>query len=111
MDAPQKLPIHPSCNRPHLLFGADREAVIIAGMGCCVLAWSWLGGTLTRAALGFLLSAALWVIVVAILQRLAKADPLMIRIYVRHRRYQDFYPARSPINAEAPVLPKRWPKS
>jgi len=38
---------------------------------------------------------ALWVIALYLFRLMAKADPLMRFVYLRHRRYRTYYPARS----------------
>ena len=34
----------------------------------------------------------------------AKFDPQLSRVYVRHIRFQDYYPARAPISASTPRI-------
>jgi type IV secretion system protein TrbD len=49
----------------------------------------------------FLVGAALWFSAIPVLRWMAKADPHMSKIYVRHIRYRGYYPARSrPYRAE-----------
>lgn len=47
----------------------------------------------------FLLSVGHWALVQA-----AKFDPQLSQVYVRHIRYQDYYPARAPISASPPRI-------
>ena len=36
-----------------------------------------------------------WIFAVAALARMGRADPVMSKIFVRHTKYKDFYPARA----------------
>ncbi len=77
--------IHRALSRPNLLMGADRELVLITGLATVILIFvvlTWYSA---------LIGAALWVGVVAVLRMMAKADPLMRRVYVRHIRYRAHY--------------------
>jgi len=94
MDEPRRAPIHASLTRPLLLGGAERELVLVNGTIIAALIFGvgfhWV--SLTIASL--LATAGHWA-----LTRAAKYDPRLSRIYVRHVRYQLFYPARAPIGA------------
>jgi type IV secretion system protein VirB3 len=85
MDEPRRAPIHPSLTRPLLLGGAERELVLIFGVG-----FHWVSLTIAT----LLATAGHWA-----LTRAAKYDPRLSRIYVRHVRYQSYHPARPPIAA------------
>src|SRR5689334_4568629 len=88
--------IHASANRPVLLLGGDRELVLLTGMLLAMLAFALMTWW------GLLLSVALWLTVIGVLRRMGKADPLLRRVYVRHVRYCDYYPARSGVDAAPP---------
>ena len=93
---PREIIVHQSCNRPNLLLGGDRELVLLSAVLSAMLAFAiatWWGAVS---------GIVLWIFAIAVLNRLGKADPLMRQTYVRHIRYQSFYPAKSPISA-APV--------
>jgi type IV secretory pathway TrbD component len=98
MEEPRRAPIHPSLTRPLLLGGAERELVLMNGTMIAALIFGvgfhWV--SLTLAAL--LATAGHWA-----LTRAAKYDPRLSRIYVRHVRYQSYYPARPAI-----VAPPGW---
>lgn len=83
------VPIHRSMNRANLFMGGDRELVMVSGLLAFALiftAQEW-GATIY----GILLwSGALFV-----LRLMAKADPQLRPVYLRHRRYARYYPARS----------------
>ena len=77
--------LHRALSRPTLLFGADRELVLITGLAAVILIFVVL--TVVSAALGF----AIWIVVVGLLRMMAKADPLMRKVYLRHIRYRSYY--------------------
>jgi len=77
--------IHRALSRPNLLIGADRELVLVTGLAAVILIFVVL--TIYSALLG----AALWVLAVGLLRMMAKADPLMRQVYVRHIRYRAQY--------------------
>ena len=102
MDKSREIVIHQSANRPSLLLGGDRELVLGAAMLSAILIfvlatwWAMLAGGL------------LWVVSTAILSRMGKADPLLRHVYVRHVRYQSFYPAKSTLASRSTQTPKFW---
>lgn len=86
---PKKIPIHRVGNRPHLFMGGDRELVMLIGL---------LAGILVLTTLDWIAALAgilLWGAGLYFLRKLAKADPMMRAVYLRHRIYQTYYPARS----------------
>ena len=99
---PREILIHQSANRPNTLLGADRELVLIAIMIAFVLGFSlstwW----------GVVVAALFWLGAVAALQRMGKADPLLRQVYLRHIRYEDWYPAKSGIYSASVQPPMKW---
>ncbi|CAN7751073.1 conjugal transfer protein TrbD [Rhizobium sp. LjRoot258] len=85
----QRNPIHRALSRPNLLIGADRELVLITGLAAIILIFVVL--TIYSALLG----VALWIVIVAALRMMAKADPLMRWVYMRHIAYRPYYRATS----------------
>ena len=82
-------PVHRALSRPNLLIGADRELVLLTALAAIILIFvvlTWYAA---------LFGMAIWVIAVAALRMMAKADPLMRRVYVRHISYKAFYRATS----------------
>ena len=80
---------HQSLIRPNLILGCDRDLFFVSGLAAFILiimSHNW-----TAAFIG----AFSWFSALALLQRMAKADPLMRPVYLRHRRYQAYYPPRS----------------
>ena len=91
--------IHQSLSRPLLLAGAERNLAIANWI---IAAAVILGGGLhwyTVAVSVLLATAGHWA-----LQRAAKFDPQLSRVYVRHMRYQPYYPARASIEAQPPTV-------
>ena len=83
--------IHRALSRPNLLLGADRELVLLTGLGSVILVFVVL--TVYSAVLG----VATWFTLVGLLRWMAKTDPLMRRVYIRHIRYRQHYrPTSSP---------------
>ncbi len=81
--------IHRALSRPNLLMGADRELVLLAGLAAVILIFVVL--TWYAAILG----AAIWIVVVAALRMMAKADPMMRRVYARQISNRPYYRATS----------------
>jgi len=98
----REIAIHQSANRPNTLLGADRELVLVAIMiaftlGLSLSSWWGVG-----------VAALFWLGALAALQRMGKADPLLRQIYMRHIRYQSWYPAKSGIRSVCSTTPKKW---
>lgn len=85
------MPIYQSLHRPNMVLGAEREPAMIASL---IAGLVGVGGlTLSSGLLAF----AFWSICIFVLRLMAKADPLMSRIWRRHIHQQDYYSARTPI--------------
>lgn len=80
-----RIRIHRALSRPNLLFGADRELVLVTGLASVILIFVVL--TWFSAIFGI----AIWIVVVALLRMMAKADPMMRTVYLRHIRYRPHY--------------------
>ena len=79
--------IHRALSRPNLLMGADRELVLITGLAAVILIFVVL--TIYSALFGI----AVWITIVGVLRMMAKSDPLMRKVYVRHISYRPYYKA------------------
>ncbi len=83
--------IHRALSRPNLLMGADRELVLVAGLAAIILIFvvlTWYAA---------LFGVAFWIFTVGVLRMMAKADPMMRRVYLRHVGYRHHYrPTSSP---------------
>ncbi|KPF41406.1 conjugal transfer protein TrbD [Rhizobium sp. AAP43] len=83
--------IHRALSRPNLLLGGDRELVLMTGLAAVILIFVVL--TVYSAIFG----VALWLGLIGVLRMMAKADPLIRRIYIRHLTYRAHYrPTSSP---------------
>ncbi len=83
----QRNRIHRALSRPNLLMGADRELVLLTGLAAVILIFVVL--TIYSALFG----AAVWVVIVGLLRMMAKSDPLMRQVYMRHISYKHYYRA------------------
>ena len=87
----QRTRIHRALSRPNLLMGADRELVLVTGLASVILIFVVLTWVST------LFGLAVWTVIVGLLRMMAKADPQMRRIYLRHITYRPHYrPTSSP---------------
>lgn len=87
--AVRTLPIRRAGNRVNLVIGGDRELVMFSGLLAGALIFT---AQETKAAMfGF----TMWFAAVYVLRLMAKADPRMRHVYLRQRRYRDYYPPRS----------------
>lgn len=81
--------VHRALSRPNLLMGADRELVLLTGLAAVILIFvvlTWYAA---------LLGIVIWLVAVTALRMMAKADPLMRQVYVRHVSYRPYYRATS----------------
>jgi type IV secretion system protein VirB3/type IV secretion system protein VirB4 len=46
-------------------------------------------------AISVITAALFWLVAVFALRRMAKADPIMSRVWLRHIKQQDYYPAKA----------------
>jgi len=97
MKEARRLAIHRSLNRPHLLLGAERSLVLLAGVVTATLLFS---GNISLPSI--LLAVVFWSTSFWGLVGMAKADPQMSRVYQRHIRYHAYYGARACIDAMLP---------
>ena len=91
-----------SLSRQQQLLGGDREMVIMAGLGAAMMAVS------VMTFLSFLLAIVGFWVVVAVLAKIGKADPMMRRVYSRHLQYKDFYPAKSGVAVFGKTPKRGW---
>lgn len=82
-------PIHQASQRPNLFMGGDRELVMFSILLACTSIF--VAMEMKAALFGILL----WTFALFVLRRMAKSDPLMRHVYLRHTRYNQYYPARS----------------
>jgi len=88
--------VRQSLLRPLLALGGERELVFGSGMIAAILALSL--GDIMLAALGI----GFWLLSLFVLQRMAKHDPQLSRVYLRHVNTTTFYPAAAHLSAREP---------
>lgn len=89
MNELRRIPVHRALNRPNLLLGAERELLLTTGLisfTLIIVAQTWIA---------FLLGFGVWFLSIGFLRMMAKADPVMSSVYMRHIQYRSFYPAHS----------------
>jgi type IV secretory pathway TrbD component len=97
MQESRRIAIHRSLNRPHLLLGAERSLVLLAGLVTALLVFS---GNIS--AVSIVLAVVFWTGSFWALVRMAKADPQMSRVYQRHIQYRAYYSAHACVDAVLP---------
>ena len=82
-------PIRRAGNRQNLFMGGDRELVMFAGLMAFALIFS--AQELRATVVGLVL----WFGALFLCRLMAKSDPRLRHVYMRHRRYAPYYVARS----------------
>ena len=82
-------PIHSSLHRANLVMGAERELAL--GSALIALLVGLGGMSLVSAGTAVLF----WISAIWALRRMARADPMMSKVWFRHIKHQTFYSARS----------------
>ena len=85
----RRTPIPRALHRPNLFLGGERELVLITAVICAGVAVSSLNLPAILAGL------VIWSVLIGLFRMMAKADPMMSRIYLRQLHAQSYYPARS----------------
>jgi len=85
----RSIPIHRAGNRESLFMGGDRELVMFAGLMAVALIFT------AQDIRATVFGIALWFGALFALRLMAKSDKQMRLVYLRHRRYERYYPARS----------------
>ncbi len=85
----RKIPIRKAANREMLFMGGDRELVMFSGLiaGALIFTAQDLKATI--------FGIVLWFTALFILRLMAKADPKLRHVYLRHRKYRAYYSPRS----------------
>lgn len=84
----RRTPIRRVLHRHNLLLGGERELVLCTLIACGAL----IVAMNTVAIVGGVL---IWAASIPLLRWMAKADPQMSRVFIRHLKYRGYYPARS----------------
>lgn len=82
----RRIPFHRALHRSNLIFGGEREWMILSlGIGAILM--------ITSMNLpSFLVGAVFSLVSVTGLRAMAKADPIMSKVYRRQVAYRDYYP-------------------
>ena len=102
MDKPREILIHQSCNRHNLLLGCDRELLLLSGLLSAMLIFALVTWW------GIVAGIVLWIVSVAVLSRMSKADAMLRHVYIRHVKYRPFYAAKCGLFAQSLPTPRRW---
>jgi len=84
-------PIFQSLHRHNHVMGAERELVLLN------ILFSFLVGAGGFTLISGLVAVLFYIITTFVLRKMAKADPIMSKIWFRHMRLQIMYPAKSGI--------------
>lgn len=93
------VPIHQSFLQPLLILGVERELFVITAIASGMLVFSLDNAYLAS------FGALLWLLTLPALRALAKADPQMSRLYVRHARHARYSPALAHLAAPTRARP------
>lgn len=99
---PREININQALCRPDHIWGAERELVLSSALTTITLICLAFNFWITLFALTF------WVLVFTGLKMMAKADPYMSKIYIRHIKYRPFYPSHSTPFADPKKSYKGW---
>jgi type IV secretion system protein VirB3/type IV secretion system protein VirB4 len=83
------VPIHQSLHRHTHVLGAEREPVMTSALIALLVG---VGGLTAVSAISAII---FWIVCIFALRHMAKADPLMCRVWLRHIKQQDYYPAKA----------------
>lgn len=99
----RSIPIRRAGNRTNLFLGGDRELVMLVGLVAFTLV------VLAQGAFAMTAGATLWIVGLYVCRLMAKNDPKLRQVYLRHRRYCRYYPARStPFRENSPEQARRY---
>jgi type IV secretion system protein VirB3 len=99
-DHPVRSPIRRSLLRPLLVLGGERELVMASGMITAILVFSLANPIAAGIGIAF------WGVALAVFGRMAKHDPQLTKIYVRHVNKKLYYPACPHFSAIDPEIKK-----
>lgn len=92
----RRVPIHRVSNRPNLVLGGDRELVMFV---CLLIGIAVFGGfsahMFLMSLILFTIAALLWFVLIPMLRIMAKSEPHMFKVYMKHMRYPAYCPASS----------------
>jgi type IV secretory pathway TrbD component len=85
----RRIAVHRVGNRPNLFLGADREMIMFVGLVSFALIYS------AQKLVATVFGVFLWFGCLFLFRLMAKSDPLLRHVYLRHRLYKTYYPPRS----------------
>ena len=85
----ESVPIHRALTRRNLVLGGDRELVLFSGLVAATLVFY--SFEIKAAVVGTLF----WFFSLFVLRLMAKHDPMLREVYLRHRLYKPHYPPHS----------------
>ena len=85
----RSIPLRRAGNRENLFLGGDRELVMFSGLMAFALIFS------AQELRATIVGITLWFAALFALRQMAKSDPKLRHIYMKHRRYKPYYAARS----------------
>ena len=85
----RRIPVHSSLHRANLVRGAERELALGSALAALLVGIGGMSLVSAGAAIVF------WFCAIWALRRMARADPMMSKVWLRHVRQQVFYSARS----------------
>jgi type IV secretion system protein TrbD len=91
----QRMPIHQSLNKNDLMAGCERQLLLMSGVIAVLLI------IVSQTIVAVVFGVIFWILVIGVLRKMAKADPIMSQVYIRHIKYSDFYAAHSTPFAES----------
>ena len=97
------LPFHRVLYRPQLLWGGERELVLMLAVVSVGLAVNGLN------ALAFTVAGGLWALGLPALRWMAKKDTQLSKVYLSQRHFRGYYPWRSTPYRAAPRRPRENP--
>ena len=83
------LPVYRALIRPDLMLGCERELFLAVGLLTVILV------VVALDLIAAIAGVCLWSGAVVGLRAMAKADPVLSKVYVRHIKYRNFYPAHA----------------
>ena len=97
------IPIRRAGNRENLFMGGDRELVMFSGLLAGALIFS------AQDIRATVFGITLWFGAMFALRLMAKSDPKLRKVYLRHRYYRAYYPARAtPFRDNTPTQGKQY---
>ena len=85
----RRAPIHQSLHRQNLVLGAERELAMSSALIALLVG---VGGMTVISGIA---AFVFWLAAIFVLRRMARADPLMSKVWMRHVKQQDLYSAKA----------------